>query len=850
MNEELKILIKAVVDDAKKNLDSVKKELEEIEKQGKETGKALDSSLKKVGKGALIAVAAITAVVTAIINLGKKSQEFQKTQAKLISGFQAVGLSTNQALSTYKDLFRFLGESDRAGEAANHLALLTQNEKHLAEWTKILQGVYARFGDSLPVEGLAEAANETLKVGKVTGTLADALNWAGVSEDEFNNQLANTTSLQEREALLRSTLNNLYSNAANLYERNNKALIAYNESQANLDITLARATQYITPLLTALNNLATALLTVLTPALSTIATYFTAFIQLIAEAITWVGNFFGMFGGSTTKAKADVEGYTAAMKAYTSSLSTGFSDGADSIKDTNKQIQELKKQTMGFDELNILSSQQAVTAGGTSGGGGAGGGAILTPPDPSDYGIGGDLLSLDSMLGDIDEAKQKLEGVLFLVGLIAAGFIAWKIASFISQVQHLRTILILTAGDAALADIFTEAKDELDLLKQKVMTFVGVLMIIAGAILLIKGYTDAWVNGVDWGNFALMLSGIGLIVGGMAMAFGPLAAAISMIVGGIALLVVGIKDLITNGYSMEAVITVAVGAILVLVGAVWAFNSALLANPITWIVVAIMALVAAFVVLWNECEGFRNFWKQVWEAIKVAFSAVWEWIKQAAKDIAQFFVDAWHAIENIWKAIPGFFKGLWEDIKKAFSAVGKWFSDIFTDAWNGIKKAFSAVGSFFKGVWKTITDIFSKVGKTISDAVSGAFTTAINWVLSKAIGIINGFISAINAAISVINAIPGVSIKKLKKLEVPKLATGGIVSGATLAMIGERGKEAVLPLENNTGWMDMLAERLASKNKTPTKIVLAVDGRELGYATLDSINNITQQTGKLQLVIA
>ena len=821
MNEELKILIKAVVDDAKKKLDSVKKELEEIDKQSEKTGKTVDGAFKKIGKGALVAVAAITAVVTAIVTLGKKSQEFQKVQAKLVSGFQSVGLSTNQALTTYKELFRFLGESDRAGEAANHLALLTTNEQDLSQWTKILQGVYARFGDSLPVEGLAEAANETVKVGKVTGTLADALNWAGVSEDAFNAQLENTTNLQEREALLRNTLNNLYSSAATIYEKNNKALIAYNESQANLDMTLARATQYVTPLMTSLNNLAATLLTVLTPALSTIATYFTAFIQLVAEATTWVGNFFGMFGSKTTKATADVEGYQAAMKAYTNSLSSGFGKGADSIEDANKQIKELKKQTMGFDELNIMSSQTSASASSGSGGG-ASGGNILTPPDPADYGLGGDLVSLDSMLGDIDVAKEKIKAVLLLVGLVAAGFLAWKISSI----------------------------DDLDILKQKAQKFVGILMIIAGAILLIKGYTDAWVNGVDWGNFATMLAGIGLVVGGMAMSFSPLAAAISMIVGGVALLIVGIKDLIENGYSMEAVITVAVGAILVLVGAVWAFNAALLANPITWIVVAIMALVAVFVILWNECEGFRNFWKEMWSYIVLAFEVVWEWLQQAAKDIAQFFIDAWNWIKDVWDGIPDFFKNIWESIKGAFSAVGKWFSDIFTSAWNGIKKAFSAVGSFFSGIWKQIKDIFSSVGKAIADAVSGAFKSAINWVLEKAIGIINGFISAINVAISVINAIPGVSIKKLKKLEVPKLATGGIVDSATLAMIGERGKEAVLPLENNTGWMDMLAERLASKTQMPTKIVLAVDGRELGYATLNSINDITKQTGSLQLVLA
>ena len=119
--------------------------------------------------------------------------------------------------------------------------------------------------------------------------------------------------------------------------------------------------------------------------------------------------------------------------------------------------------------------------------------------------------------------------------------------------------------------------------------------------------------------------------------------------------------------------------------------------------------------------------------------------------------------------------------------------------------------------------------------------------MKSAVNLINGFISAINVAIGVINAIPGVEIKKLSKLEVPQLATGGIIDSATLALIGERGKEAVLPLENNTEWMDALADRIAARNNMPSKIVLMVDKKELGYATINSINDITHQSGKLQL---
>ena len=87
-------------------------------------------------------------------------------------------------------------------------------------------------------------------------------------------------------------------------------------------------------------------------------------------------------------------------------------------------------------------------------------------------------------------------------------------------------------------------------------------------------------------------------------------------------------------------------------------------------------------------------------------------------------------------------------------------------------------------------------------------------------------------------------------LEVPQMAKGGIVNSATLALFGEQGREAVVPLENNTEWMDVLANRIAERNSTPSKIVLMVDGKELGYASINSINGITKQTGKLQLALA
>lgn len=275
-----------------------------------------------------------------------------------------------------------------------------------------------------------------------------------------------------------------------------------------------------------------------------------------------------------------------------------------------------------------------------------------------------------------------------------------------------------------------------------------------------------------------------------------------------------------------------------------ALNIAMKANIIGVIVTLLASLVAAFIYLWNTSDEFRQFWINLWEIIKEKtsevvqaiaqffsnlytgitnkfksigswFSQKWQSIKDGAKNlkenVAKFFSDAYTSITNKFKSIGSWFSNRYSDIKNAFSNIGSWFGDKFQQAYNSITNTFGKLGDFFTGVWNTITGIFKKVGTTVSDAITGSVRSAINGVLSGATNIINGFIRAINAAIGVINAIPGVSISKLSELSVPALAKGGIVDSATLAQIGEAGREAVIPLERNTGWMRGLAKELVSE---------------------------------------
>ena len=283
MNEELKIIISAEINNLKQNVDTAKKQVKSFKDQVADAKKNVDADFKAAGQsiktGLTIGAGAIAAAGAALLSLSSSTEEYRNNQAKLTTAFEAAGSTAETAKETYNDLYRVLGDGGQATEAANHLAKLTTNEKELEQWTTICQGVYATFGDSLPIEGLTEASNETAKVGQITGSLADALNWAGISEDDFNKKLEKTNTEAEREKLIRETLNGIYEDAASKYEKNNAAVLAQNEAQAQLDSTMATLGETMAPINTALTNLANDVLTALTPYIQDFAENYLPVIQ-------------------------------------------------------------------------------------------------------------------------------------------------------------------------------------------------------------------------------------------------------------------------------------------------------------------------------------------------------------------------------------------------------------------------------------------------------------------------------------------------------------------------------------------------------------------------------------------
>lgn len=223
----------------------------ESESEQSKAFQKIGATAKKIGTGMLTIGAAIGG---AFIGAVEGTREYRTEMAKLDTAFVTNGHSSETAKKTYSDLNAVLGDSGQAVEASNHLALLTDNEKDLQTWTDICTGVYATFGDTLPIEGLTEAANETAKVGQVTGPLADALNWAGISEDEFNEKLEKCSNEQERQKLIMDTLNGTYKDASSQYKETNKDVIDANKANEKLSDAMAKLGEVGEPIMTIIKN--------------------------------------------------------------------------------------------------------------------------------------------------------------------------------------------------------------------------------------------------------------------------------------------------------------------------------------------------------------------------------------------------------------------------------------------------------------------------------------------------------------------------------------------------------------------------------------------------------------------
>lgn len=735
--EQLRIIIAAEIGKLKSELAEATKDLKDFEKDSKDTGKGVSDALTSIGTAAGDAMKAVGVAVagasTALLAVAETTKEYRQEQAKLITTFESAGSSAEQAAATYNGLYRVLGDSGKATEASAHLAQLTTDQKELSDWATICQGVYATFGDSLPIESLTEAANETAKTGKLTGALADALNWAGVNEDDFQAKLDATTSASEREAILRETLTGLYEEAATAYEKNAAGLLEANEAQNALDDSMASLGETMEPVMTSLKSLAADVLTQIAPYLQDFADkHLPSIIEAlgglapkVGEVLSWIADNWEVISTIGT--------IIAAIAATLAVLSAA---------------------------LTAYNTVMAITT------------AVSAP-------------------------------VIGIVAAIVAG-IALLVTGIVLAVQHWDEIT------AAIGNFASSVAEWFSGLWDSITGWIsGVGESISNWWTSTKEGFANWFNGVKegWSNF---WSGVGDKISS------------------------GVNAAKEKFNDMKEGIKERVTAIKEAVSEKWDQIKTATAEKLT---------------------AAKEKASEIWEGVKSAAGT----IMQAAKDTVQ------EKLDNIKKAyeengggIKGIASAAMEGVKGYFTAgytfidnlTGGKLSELTNKFRDGLANVKTTVSNALNKVKESFTNILDKVKTTVSNAVQKLKDLFnFDWSLPK-IKLPHFKVSGELDLFAAPPKIPSVSIEWYAK--------GGVFDKPTLfgydgqlSGLGEHGAEAVVPLENNLEWLDKMASMLSEKlGNNGTPVVINVDGKTFARTAINSINQLTTQTGKLDLVIA
>lgn len=518
-------------------------------------------------------------------------------------------------------------------------------------------------------------------------------------------------------------------------------------------------------------------------------------------------------------------------------------------------------------------------------------------------------------------------------------FIEWFAGNFAVEIANVAQVIggVVIGSFKLLADVVKATADVLKVVSDWFKNNRGVVSAFATVV---GTFATAW-NAIKFASFLEQAGGLAGVLGKAKTAFDNVKAAIEaatiakikdkieaaqltlmyakdFVVNTAALIAEKGKEVIIWGASTAAKIadTAATAA---MTAATWALNAAMavLTSPITLIVVAIGALIAIGVLLYENwetiskfasevwqgivdfiggvCQSIGEFFKGLWDGIKEAFENTGTWFSQKFKqaydgivntfqNIGQWFTDryndiknalqsvgnwftqkfreAWSGLTNIFSGLGSWFDQRWSDVTSALSNVAGWFGNIFRQAYSAVQNAFSSIGSFFSGVWNTVKSIFVNAGQAVGDAVGGAFRGAVNAVLGTIENIVNGFIDMINGVIGIINKLPGVSLGYIGGVYLPRLARGGIVDSPTVAMIGEAGKEAVVPLEN-TGFLQTMGRVVSGAVVNALggilpqsgrftgngDIVIQIGGHEFGRVAIQEINKEQERAGQILLNI-
>ena len=279
----------------KRSLEKVEDGIDDVNDATEDTGFSFDDLSGIMKKG--FAVGAVGAVVAgakevceAMIEIVDETQEYRTIMASLESSSQAAGYSAEETAETYRQLQGVLGDAQTAATATANLQAIGLEQDKLTDIANAAIGAWARYGDSIPIDGLAEAINETIQVGKVTGSFADVLNWAGLSEDDFNEKLQEVNGSTERaNIVLKALADEGLIQAGEAWRENNEDIVAYNESQDAFDEAMAELGEVLAPAATAIKNFGADAIEWLT--------------EVLKKAIDWADKFIDRIETMNKKAK-------------------------------------------------------------------------------------------------------------------------------------------------------------------------------------------------------------------------------------------------------------------------------------------------------------------------------------------------------------------------------------------------------------------------------------------------------------------------------------------------------------------------------------------------------------------
>ena len=526
----------------------------------------------------------------------------------------------------------------------------------------------------------------------------------------------------------------------------------------------------------AIARLKGALLTLVQPLVNIIIPAFTKFVNILAAIINKIASVFAVLTGKT------VESSKAAAEALNKQTSA--------LNGTGAAAKEAKKQLLGFDEINQLTED-------TSGGGG-GSGTIA--PDFSGF----------------DDTEDELNTILGLVGAIATGLLAWKIAS-----------------------LFTDSLSMIG----------GIALAAAGAFALVYFWLDAWNNGIDMQNFLGMLAGAAALAGGLAIAFGSIAAGIALVIGGLAMLVVGIKDVIENGFTLENTLTIIAGLLAAGLGI-----GLLTGNWIPLLIAGIAAALIALVSFTGHGEELINGLKETIDGFgkffKGVFSGDMEMTAEGLKQIWDGLKNTWNAIidsiRDAWNMFIEWLRGKNPELAAIFETYGKLVSDLY----NSVKQILGGIITFISGVF---TGDWDKAWEGVKQIFKGIW----NGIVSILEGAVNLIIGGINWMIRQLNKIQikapdwlgggtiGFNIPAISAVSIRRLAQGAVIppNREFLAVLGDQknGTNVEAPLETIK---QALAEVL-SQNGSGEEITIKFTG---DLATLARVltPEITRQQRRTQ----